>query len=71
MTFVRTVLKAVAGMFIDDGALALSNLLLVLALGLAVRTGLLGPAAGAVILLVGSLIVLAESLARASRGKKR
>ena len=71
MSFVATALKELAGMFVDDGALALLNLMLVLALGLAVRTGLLGPAAGAVILIVGSLIVLAESLARASRGKQR
>ena len=70
MAFLRTALGELAGMFVDDGALALLDLLLVLVVGIAVKSGLVGAAAGAAILLLGSLLVLAESLARASRRKQ-
>jgi hypothetical protein len=70
MGFLRTAVRELAGMFVDDGALALLNLVLVLVVGVAVKAGLVGAAAGAAILLLGSLLILAESLARASRGKK-
>ncbi len=71
MSVMRTALAELLGMFIDDGALALLNLVLVLAIGLAVETGLVGPAAGAAILVVGCLLVLAESLVRAARRNRR
>jgi hypothetical protein len=71
MSILRIAFKELIGMFIDDGALALFSLLLVLGVGLAVRSGLIGPTAGAVLLVAGCLAVLAESVARAARRKFR
>jgi hypothetical protein len=73
MSILRIAFKELTGMFIDDGALALALfcLLLVLGVGLAVRSGLIGPTAGAVLLVAGCLAVLAESVARAARRKFR
>ncbi len=71
MNILRIAVKELIGMFIDDGALALFSLLLVLAVGLAVETALIAPAAGAVLLMVGCLVILAESVMRAARRKFR
>jgi hypothetical protein len=71
MSILRIAFKELIGMFIDDGALALFCLLLVLGVGLAAKFGLIGPTAGAVLLVAGCLSVLAESVARAARRKFR
>ncbi len=71
MTILTIAFKELTGMFIDDGALALLSLLLVLATGLAVKSGLIGPTAGAVLLIAGCLGILAESVTRAARRKFR
>ncbi|MBB3656588.1 ABC-type uncharacterized transport system ATPase component [Rhizobium sp. BK650] len=69
MNILKIAFKEFIGMFIDDGALALFSLLLVLGVGLAVKSGLIGPTAGAVLLVAGCLVVLAESVTRAARRK--
>ncbi|MBB3392770.1 hypothetical protein FHT82_005559 [Rhizobium sp. BK275] len=71
MSILKIAFKELTGMFIDDGALALFSLLLVLGVGLAVKSGLIGPTAGAVLLIAGCLAVLAESVTRAARRKFR
>ncbi|EJJ24635.1 hypothetical protein [Rhizobium sp. CF142] len=71
MNILRIAFKELTGMFIDDGALALFSLLLVLGVGLAVKSGLIGPTVGAALLVAGCLAVLAESVARAARRKFR
>lgn len=71
MTILKIAFKELTGMFIDDGALALFSLLLVLGVGLAVETTLIGPTAGAVLLVAGCLVILAESVMRAARRKFR
>ncbi len=71
MTILKIAFKELIGMFIDDGALALLSLLLVLGVGLAVEEGLFGPTVGAVALCVGCLGILGESVTRAARRKFR
>ncbi|GAA3114865.1 hypothetical protein GCM10010520_68360 [Rhizobium viscosum] len=71
MSILRIAVKELTGMFIDDGALALFSLLLVLGVGLAVKSGAIGPTAGAVLLVAGCLVILAESVMRAARRKFR
>ncbi|MBB3590709.1 ABC-type uncharacterized transport system ATPase component [Rhizobium sp. BK529] len=71
MNILKIAFKELTGMFIDDGALALLSLLLVLGVGFAVKSGLIGPMAGAVVLIAGCLAILAESVTRAARRKVR
>lgn len=71
MNILKIAIKELIGMFIDDGALALLSLLLILGVGLAVKSALIGAMAGAVLLFAGCLAILAESVTRAARRKFR
>jgi hypothetical protein len=71
MTILKIAFKELIGMFIDDGALALLSLVLVLGVGIAVEKALIGPTVGAVVLCVGCVAILAESVTRAARRKFR
>lgn len=57
------------GMFVDNGALALSASMLILVLGVLVKLDFMSGTAGAVVLGVGCLAILAESLLRVARRK--
>ena len=71
MTVLKTVLAELIGLFIDDGALALAAIALIAAVAATVRwAGLPGLEAG-LLILVGCLLILAESLARAARARRR
>jgi hypothetical protein len=59
--------EEVAGMFVDDGALAILALGLILIVTAAVKYAHLDALAGGVILLIGCILILLESLWRASR----
>ncbi|RWY68884.1 hypothetical protein [Rhizobium sp. WSM1325] len=67
MNILNIALKEFFGMFIDDGALALLALLLIAAVGVLVKFAHVDALLGATLLLVGCLMVLAESVARAAR----
>jgi hypothetical protein len=67
MNILRTAAKEIIGMFIDDGALALLSLVLVLAIGAAAQLKMIDGALGAILLLVGCVLILAESVMRAAR----
>ncbi|TCL69440.1 hypothetical protein [Rhizobium sp. BK251] len=69
MNIIRIAFNELVGMFIDDGALALLSLILVLAVGYAARIGLVGGTVAAVVVFAGCLAILGESLARAARRK--
>lgn len=69
MKIIRIAFNELVGMFIDDGALAFLALVLIVAIGLSVKWGLLGGSIGAGILIIGCLLILAESVARAARRK--
>lgn len=71
MTAMKTVLAELIGLFIDDGALALAAVALIAAVAAAVRWAGLPGLDGALLILFGSLLILAESLARAARVKRR
>jgi hypothetical protein len=67
MKLLKSAFGELLGIFVDDGALAVIVLVLVAVTGLAVRTGYLDALIGAIVLMLGCLLVLVESLARALR----
>ena len=67
MRFLSLIAKEAVGMFVDDGALALLALLLIAAVTAAVKLAALPPLAGGVALLVGCLVILLQSVHRATR----
>ena len=66
MNIVRIVLKELAGMFIDDGSLALLALILIVGVTVAVKLLALPPLLGGILLLIGCLAVLVQSVRRAA-----
>jgi len=62
--------EEVAGMFVDDGALAISALGLILIVTAAVKYAHLDALAGGVILLIGCILILADSVRRAGPKKR-
>ena len=67
MNVVRLALKELVGMFIDDGNLALLALILIATFTTAVKFLALPPLLGGVLLLVGCLAILVQSVRRAAR----
>ncbi|MBC2808145.1 hypothetical protein ELI13_31945 [Rhizobium ruizarguesonis] len=71
MDILKVAFREFFGMFIDDGALALAAMLLIAAVGVLVKFVHVDALLAAALLLVGCLLILAESLARAARKKFR
>jgi len=71
MSVIRLVAREFLGMFVDDGNLALLALVLVAAVAAAVKLLALPPLLGGVLLLVGCLAMLLQSVRRAARAVKR
>lgn len=71
MSILKTAFEELIGMFIDDGALALLSLVLIVAVVIGARAGYVSGLVAALILLVGCLLILAESISRAARTKFR
>ncbi len=71
MNILKIAFKELVGMFIDDGALALLSLILIVGVGLVVKLGFANGLVGALILFIGCLLILAESVLRAARTKVR
>lgn len=69
MKILAIAFNELVGMFIDDGALALLSLLLIGTVGFAAKMGYIGGLWAAVILFVGCLFILGESVSRAARKK--
>jgi hypothetical protein len=69
MNILRTAMQELIGMFIDDGALALFSVVLIGVIAAAVEFAGLSGFAGGVLLLVGCILILAESTYRAARKK--
>ncbi|TAV44005.1 hypothetical protein ELI02_25640 (plasmid) [Rhizobium leguminosarum] len=67
MNILTVALKEFFGMFIDDGALALAALLLAAIVGVLVKFAHVDALLAAALLLLGCLLILAESLTRAAR----
>jgi hypothetical protein len=67
LTILRAALTELIGLFIDDGSLALLCVLLIAAIAAAVKIFGLPPFEGAVLLLIGSIVILADSIRRATR----
>jgi len=71
MSVIRLVAREFLGMFVDDGNLALLALVLVAAVAAAVKLLAMPPLLGGVLLLVGCLAILLQSVRRAARAVKR
>ncbi len=69
MNFLRIALQELIGMFIDDGALALLSIVLIAVIAVAVEYAGLPGFAGGILLLIGCIVILAESTYRAARKK--
>lgn len=67
MTFISSIFTEILGLFVDDGNLALQVLGLIVLVALAVRYASLAPLAGAGLLLLGCIAILALSLRRMLR----
>lgn len=66
MNIVHIAIKAFVGMFIDDGSLALLALVLIAGVTAAVKLLALPPLLGGIVLLIGCLAILAQSVRRAA-----
>jgi hypothetical protein len=71
MNILKLVFREFFGMFIDDGALAPLALLLTAVAGLLVKFAYVDALLAAALLLLGCLLILAESVASAARRKFR
>ena len=69
MTVLAAIAREVAGLFIDDGALALLSLVLIAVVAGLVELAGLPALWGALALLVGCLLILADSVRRGCHGK--
>jgi Co/Zn/Cd efflux system component len=69
MSIVRLAIKELIGMFIDDGNLALLALILIAAVTAAVRFFAMPPLPGGILLLVGCLAILVQSVRSAARAR--
>ena len=69
MKVVYLIAREIVGMFIDDGSLALLAVILIAAVSAAVKLTTLPPLLGGVLLLIGCLAILVESVRRAARGR--
>ncbi len=67
MNIIKIAFQELVGMFIDDGALALFALGLIFLVGAGVRYGHLNGLVGGVVLLIGCILILSESVWRAAR----
>lgn len=66
----RAIINELISMFIDDGALALLAAVLIAVIAAAVKLLGLPPLYGAMLLLAGSILILADSLRRAARRQR-
>ena len=69
MSVIAGVFEEILGMFVDDGALALWSLALIVVVTVLVLLAGLPALLGAFLLLVGCLAILADSVRRACRPK--
>ncbi|MBY3119495.1 hypothetical protein [Rhizobium laguerreae] len=69
MNILKLAFREFFGMFIDDGALVLAALLLIAVVGVLVKFAHVVALLVAVLFLLGCLLILAESVARAARKK--
>lgn len=67
MGALRALFAEVVGMFVDDGSLALMAVALVAAVTAAIKLAAVPPLGGAIVLVIGTVLVLAASLFRATR----
>jgi hypothetical protein len=71
MKILKAAVHEFIGMFIDDGALAFLSLLLIIGFVVCSKSGYVSGLTASIGLLIGCLLVLVESVARAARAKSR
>lgn len=67
MKLLTMIFNEAVGLFVDDGNLALYALLLVIAVGVLVKVFALPPLDGGLVLLIGCIGILADSVRRGAR----
>jgi thiamine transporter ThiT len=67
MNIVRAILSELVGMFVDDENLAIHAIALIAAVALAVKLASLPPLFGGLLLLVGCIAILLDSIRRGAR----
>ena len=70
MTVLKAVLREFIGMFVDDGALALLALGLIFIVAVLVEYMHLDGLLAGLVLLIGCILILSESIWRAARGAR-
>ncbi|MDE1992406.1 MAG: hypothetical protein KGI75_07870 [Rhizobiaceae bacterium] len=70
MNVIRVAISELIGMFIDDGSLAAFSLILIAAVAGAVKLLALPPLIGGLLLLVGCLVILTDSVRRAVKRRQ-
>jgi hypothetical protein len=70
MSALRTAVQEFLGLFIDDGSLALFVIILIALVTAAVKETSIPPLLAGVVLLVGCIALLIESLHRAAKAKR-
>jgi hypothetical protein len=69
MNILKIAFRELVGLFIDDGALALAAFLLIVLIVAAVKLAHVNGLLAAIILLIGCVLIVAESVVRAARAK--
>ena len=67
----KTALRAVTGLFFDDGSLALVILAVLAATSLSIRADLLGSRGAMALLITGTVAALIENVVRSARAMRR
>ncbi len=67
MKLMASIARELVGLFVDDGKLAVQLLSLIAAVALMVRQAVIAPGVAAGLLVLGCILILAYSLARAAR----
>ena len=70
MSTLKAILSELVGLFVDDGALALLAALLIAIVAAAVKLLALPALGGAILLLVGCIAILADSVRRAAAKRR-
>jgi len=71
MAVIRTIVRELLGLFVDDGSLALATLATLSAIAVARYVGFIGGTGAALLLCAGFSVVLVENVLRSARGSDK
>ena len=71
MTFILNLARELAGLFVDDGSLAVATVVILVLVGATRFEGFIGSPGAAVLLCGGILLALLENVVRSARASER